>query len=112
MHVCCVCVCVCVRKGGLTFSKKESSQLLCEKNIKTSFLAYRYKPSQRLQLTASRSTRYEEILMLPDQLRMSYTPRHCTAIAAISHVKLAWGEFDTVGIVVCITTANIPGTER
>lgn len=80
--------------------------------IVTSILAYRYKLSQRLQLTASRSTRYELIPVPPDQLSMCYTPRHCIAIAAISHVELAWGEFDTVGIVVCITTANIPGTER
>ena len=82
--------------------------LLC--TIAHCFLLNRFRRGQCLQLTATRSTRYD-LLTPPPSLLGSYNPRQCVSIGGVASAELAYGEFDTVGVVVCLTTANVPTSE-
>ncbi len=79
-----------------------------------SYSFVRYKHGQRLQLSATRSTRYGPLTIAPEAMTSSYAPRQCTPISsfhATPSLHLPYGEFDTVGVVVYHVTSSVPTNE-
>ena len=73
---------------------------------------HRYKGNnQRIQLTATRSTRYHPLNIPTDEHFSNYIPRLHTPISQLNTSELAYGEFDTVGIVVCVTSGHVPSRD-
>ena len=62
----------------------------------------------RLQLTATKSTRYLEVTFGTEGI---YVPRSCASICGLSSYQLPYGEFDTVGMVTSVVSSSPPGKE-
>ena len=68
----------------------------------------KFGPAHRLKLSASRATRFEAVAMQGAALA-AYQPRRCVPLVSLGREGAAtYGEFDTVGVVVCVTSAQVP----
>ena len=67
------------------------------------------KGSQFLQLSASRNTRFQPVRRDSTAL-VGYRPRECVSIGRLVRGEGVWyGEMDTVGIVVGVTSEQVGG---
>lgn len=76
-----------------------------------------FKRSKGLQLSASRCTRFQCVDMdsaTLDTALGGYKPRECVSIGRLGREGSGWvryGEVDTVGLVVCVTTEHVEGAD-
>ena len=54
------------------------------------------------------TSRYQELSVSSDNI---YTPRNCTSISELGSYQLPYGEFDTVGVVMSVTSSSSSGRE-
>ena len=82
-------------------------------NVNTS--SKRSKGLRGIQLSASRGTRFQSVEIesaAQDTTLAGYTPRECVSIGRLGREGRGWvwfGEVDTVGLVVCVTTEHVEG---
>lgn len=80
-------------------------------NVNTS--SKKNKGLRSIQLFASRSTRFQHVDMNSAAMDMAlagYHPRECVRIGSLGRESVWFGEVDTVGLVVCVTTEHVKGT--
>lgn len=82
-------------------------------NVNTS--SKRSKGLRGIQLSASRATRFQSLDIdsgALDTTLAGYNPRECVSIGRLGREGRGWvrfGEVDTVGLVVCVTTEHVQG---
>ena len=80
-------------------------------NVNTS-QASRRALSDSLQLVATSQTRFEPLETLTESTLVNYRPRECVSIGRLVRGEGVWcGEFDTVGVVVCVVSERLEQTE-